>query len=54
MLLPKLTKAALINRLREVGNDPESAHVKADVLLLLYIDDPEVTKAFEAIDKWYA
>ena len=34
--------------------DQESAHVEADDLLLWYIDDEEVTKLFEKIDKWYA
>jgi len=48
---------ALLIRLRECkanDGDPESAHADADRALLDFIGDPEVTDAFEAIDKWYA
>jgi hypothetical protein len=34
--------------------DPESAHGQADDLLLEWIDDPDVTAAYNAIEKWYA
>ena len=29
------------------------AHMEADGLLLTYINDPEITMAFNSIDKWY-
>ena len=32
----------------------EQAHRDADAALLAYIDDLEVTLAFEAIERWYA
>lgn len=34
--------------------DLEEVHIQADNLLLEYINDPEVTEAFEKIDKWYS
>lgn len=34
--------------------DPESDHGMADQMLLAFIDDPEVTAAFDAIRKWYS
>lgn len=34
--------------------DREAAHLEHDAALLSYIDDPEVTEAFEAQIKWYA
>lgn len=36
------------------GEDLEAGHVVADDALLKYIDDPEITAAFEAVPKWYA
>lgn len=33
---------------------PEGDHVEADKLLLEYINDPEVTRLFNEIEKWYA
>jgi hypothetical protein len=54
---PKDT-AELVKALRKLKTDPnldiEDVHVEADRLLVEFIDDPEVTKAFEDIDKWYA
>ena len=47
----RLVKA--LDRLAGSG-DPEIAHNEADALLLAYIGDPEVTRAFDAIAKWYA
>lgn len=38
---------------REV-RDREREHILADELLLAYLNDPEITAAFEAIEKWYA
>ena len=34
-------------------SDPEMDHVKADELLLEYINDSEVSELFNSIDKWY-
>lgn len=34
--------------------DPEIYHPKADQALLAYINDPEITEAYEAIERWYA
>lgn len=45
----------LLEKLRALRlEDPERGHIDADQALLDYIDDPEVTEAFEAIGKWYA
>lgn len=53
-----MTVEVLIDALRTVesdyGGDPEAAHAAADVFLLAYIDNDEVTTAFESIKKWYA
>ena len=61
-----LTKAQLVKKLKELAKSvegwewdkewesPETAHVKADLALLAFIGDEEVTKAFHSIHKWYA
>lgn len=51
-----MTIEELIERLRSWHGpqDEEVAHGAADRLLLEYINDPRVTEAFEAIEKWYA
>ncbi len=61
-----MTKEQLVKQLQKLarqvkgwewnkeGESPESAHVSADRALLDYIEDEEVTKAFDSIDKWYA
>lgn len=37
------------------GNrDPEEDHIKADELLLEYINDELIIKSFKEIEKWYA
>jgi hypothetical protein len=36
------------------NQDHEGAHGEADDLLLKYIDDPLITKEYDAIVKWYA
>ncbi len=52
----KITKADLIAKLRELSDsaDTEGAHESADGLLLAYINDADVSAAYEAINKWYA
>lgn len=46
----------LLTQLRALQGiqDAEYAHTEADELLLSYIDDPEVTAAFEATPRWYS
>jgi len=38
----------------EDAEDTERAHIAADKALLAYIDDPEVSAAFTALERWYA
>jgi hypothetical protein len=45
---------ASLRRLSEGAVDEEIAHGNADRLLLEFINDPEVTEAWENIPKWYA
>ena len=51
-----MTRDELVEQLKMLAGigDPECSHVDADELLLEYINDPEVSKAFFSIDKWYA
>lgn len=52
-----MSKEQLIEKLLELAElnaDQEASHLKADDLLLEYIDDERVTEAFENIEKWYA
>jgi hypothetical protein len=51
-----MTKEQLLIALKNLSNnnDCEEAHVEADGLLLEYINDAEITKAFQQIEKWYA
>ena len=34
--------------------DTEGAHFDADDALIEYINDPEITSAYQAVSKWYA
>lgn len=52
-----MTKEELIEKLKELHGenvDAEHNHGVADNLLLEFINDEEVTEAFEAIKRWYA
>lgn len=53
-----MEKKELIERLENIKKeywwDTEEAHVEADSALIEYINDEEVTKAYDNIDKWYA
>ena len=54
-----MTKEELIQKLTAIAtdfrsSDPERDHQEADDLLLSYINDDEVTQAFERIEKYYA
>ena len=42
-----------LKKLSHDGGDQEINHIKADDLLLKYIDDIEITTAFNSIDRWY-
>ena len=53
----KISRAEVISRLQELEGDYgdiEASHAEADELLLQYINDPEIEKAFEEVPKWYA
>jgi hypothetical protein len=46
----------LIQELTELGDDrqdPEMSHRKADELLLKYINDHEITRAYDSVSKYY-
>lgn len=49
-------KEKLIERLIEIRKkyDPEYGHQEADDLLLGYINDDDISQAFNDIEKWYA
>lgn len=60
-----MTKDELIEKLEEAANtsitykgnkhlDVECAHIEADKLLIEFINDPDVTQAYDAVPKWYA
>lgn len=53
-----MTIKELIARLQAIeenlGNDEEVAHLEADSALLEYINDSDVTNAYDQIGKWYA
>lgn len=51
-----MEKQELIAELKELKKlkDPESEHIHADELLLKFINDDDITKAFEDIDKRYS
>ncbi len=50
-LLKELAKEETYN---DGTMDIEKTHIKADELLLKFINDPEVTEVFNKICKWYA
>ncbi len=51
-----MTKAELIAKLNALPRlrDREEAHIEADALLIAFINDADIAKAYEAIEKWYA
>lgn len=53
-LLKSLSLRAGAPGAHEAAGDEERAHVLADQALLEFINDREVTDAFEAIERWYA
>jgi hypothetical protein len=53
----KISREDLLRKLKELAelkHDLEVAHSEADELLLSYINDPEIEKAFEEVPKWYS
>ncbi len=50
-----MTKEEALQALRALDtSDPEEAHTFADGILLALIGDPEITKAWGDIPKWFA
>jgi hypothetical protein len=51
-----MNRKELLERLHDLDydTDTERAHEKADTALLQFINDYEITSAFNAIKKWYA
>ena len=53
-----MDKEKLINELkklsRNVDRDFEVTHWKADELLIKYINDKDIKKAFDNVGKWYS
>ena len=53
----KISREDLLRNLKELADeqgDWEAQHAEADELLLNYINDPEIEKAFEEVPKWYS
>ncbi len=51
-----MTKQELIEKLKELHDnfDVEVAHVKADDLIIEFINDEEIKEAYDNVPKWYA
>lgn len=50
-----MTKEELLKELEKANRmDPESGHDYADEALLEFINDKDITDAFEKLEKWYA
>lgn len=54
--LPVVAKQDVLTVLKEVAlwGDIEAAHCVVDKALLRLINDPEITKAYDSFEKWYA
>lgn len=55
----KISREELLASLRELAGhgyntDVEATHAEADELILRYLNDPEVEKAFEDVPRWYS
>ena len=51
----KITREELLEKLKELqecSGDVEALHAEADELVMAYINDPEIEKAFEGVSKW--
>lgn len=52
---PAISKDQTLLALNECRDlDPELAHAEAEELLLKYINDKEIAKAFENVPKWFS
>lgn len=53
-----MSKSELIEELKAAAEvsarDPEVGHSQADCALVEFINDPDVTEAFEAVERYYA
>ena len=51
-----MNKVELLEQLIKLqgSDDYEDAHITADGLLLAYINDPDVTKEYDQVHKWYS
>ena len=54
-----MTKEELLKRLAQIrndcnGRDEEQGHSEADKALIEYVNDKDITRAFNRIDKFYA
>ena len=51
-----MTKDELLEKLTwlAMSDDIEDAHGKVDDALLDYINDPDITKAFNDVPRWYS
>ncbi len=49
-----MTRQELLERLRALNDSNPELHIKADELLIEFIDDKDVAEAFDAIEKWYS
>lgn len=51
-----MTKEELLVELKKYNNDGdiEDNHMNADSLLLKFINDEDIRKAYDKIHKWYA
>lgn len=49
-----MSRDELLAILRKNDGDYETLHIDADEALLEYINDPEITEAFESVRRWYA
>lgn len=52
----KISRQELMDNLKELSQlkDVEMAHIEADELLVTYVNDPEIEKAYEEVPKWYS
>lgn len=53
-LLQKLRECIVMSGGPDGSGDPEAAHSVADDALLEYINDAEISAAFDDIYRWYA
>jgi hypothetical protein len=51
-----MTKKEAIEKLKAAAKtfDADTAHRDADDILVQYIKDPQITRAYKAVPKWYS